>query len=259
MIPGLVSITFRRHQPAEIVRAAAGAGLQAIEWGGDVHVPPGKPAIAGQVGQWTRDAGLTVAAYGSYYRAGSAAADADFEAVLETALLLQAPVIRVWAGREGSRQIAATDRTRVVQDLARCADRAGQAGVIVAMEFHDDTINDTATAARELLAEINSPHLRTYWQPPHGVATQDAVAGIRMLAPWLAHVHVFQWWPDPKRRLPLHEGRERWTTFLRELRLVSGDATRAALLEFMPGDSLAELPSEAATLRSLLQAAQDSS
>ncbi len=38
---GLVSVTFRQLSPEEIVRVAREAGLTVIEWGGDVHVPPG--------------------------------------------------------------------------------------------------------------------------------------------------------------------------------------------------------------------------
>ena len=37
---GLVSISFRKHTPEEIIRAAKDAGLSCIEWGSDVHAPP---------------------------------------------------------------------------------------------------------------------------------------------------------------------------------------------------------------------------
>ena len=38
---GLVSVTFRKLEPAEIVDLVKQAGLQGIEWGGDIHVPHG--------------------------------------------------------------------------------------------------------------------------------------------------------------------------------------------------------------------------
>ena len=46
---GLVSITFRRLNPLEIVSLVAENGLTAIEWGGDIHVPPGKLKLARDV------------------------------------------------------------------------------------------------------------------------------------------------------------------------------------------------------------------
>jgi len=38
---GLVSISFRDLFPKQIVDMVAEVGLDAIEWGGDVHVPHG--------------------------------------------------------------------------------------------------------------------------------------------------------------------------------------------------------------------------
>src|SRR6185312_13188931 len=97
--PGLVSITFRALTPAEVIALARQAGLRGIEWGGDIHVPHGNGARAREVKEMTAEAGLTVAAYGSYYRAGQAdSSGLTFDAVLETALELGAPLIRVWAG-----------------------------------------------------------------------------------------------------------------------------------------------------------------
>lgn len=255
MIPGLVSISFRHCRAGEIVAAAAATGLEAIEWGADVHVPPRRPRIARETRRLTVDAGLTVAAYGSYYHAGFPGPEPDFEAVMETALVLEAPVVRVWAGRVGSDAVSPAERTRIVRDLARCADMGERAGITVATEFHAGTLADTVESTRVLLMEIGHPRLRTYWQPPHGIAVGEAAAGLKLLGPWLEHIHVFHWWPGPSRRLSLQEGGERWTVFLNAAP-VDG-RRRAALLEFMPGDSLAELPAEAAALRRLLHAGSD--
>jgi hypothetical protein len=38
---GLVSITFRQLSPPAIIDLVRQAGLEGIEWGGDVHVPHG--------------------------------------------------------------------------------------------------------------------------------------------------------------------------------------------------------------------------
>ena len=62
---GVVSVTFRGLAPQAIADLTVRAGLDAIEWGGDVHVPPSGPANAAAVGALTRGCGLTVASYGS--------------------------------------------------------------------------------------------------------------------------------------------------------------------------------------------------
>jgi 3-dehydroshikimate dehydratase len=67
MKTGLLSVTFRKLSPDHIIRLVSQAGLQVIEWGGDIHVPHGDIEIAEQVGRMTREAGIEVASYGSYY------------------------------------------------------------------------------------------------------------------------------------------------------------------------------------------------
>ncbi len=99
---GLVSVTFRQLEPDHIVALAREARLASIEWGGDVHAPPGDERRARELGKMTREAGLQVSAYGSYYRLrDEVEEDAPFEAVLASALALGAPRIRVWPDGSG--------------------------------------------------------------------------------------------------------------------------------------------------------------
>ena len=69
-LPGLVSITFRQLSVAETIALVTQAGLAAVEWGGDIHAPHGDEAQARAIARMGADAGLRVAAYGSYYRVG---------------------------------------------------------------------------------------------------------------------------------------------------------------------------------------------
>lgn len=248
--PGLVSVTFRALAPEAVIEHCVRAGLGGIEWGGDVHVPHGDVARARGVARWCADAGVAISAYGSYYRAGaSEAAGLTFHAVLDTALALGAPVIRVWAGTCGSAGASALHRQAVVEDCRRICAMAHTAQRAIAFEFHDGTLADTAEAARTLLEAVSHPACSTYWQPPHGMPAAEAAEGLRLLRPWLSNLHVFHWWPDARHRLPLAGGMERWRTFLAVL---AGDARKHwASLEFLPNDDPALLPREAACLRQL--------
>ena len=103
-ISGLVSVSFRKESPEAIVAAAAQAGLQGIEWGGDIHVPCGDIENAKRVSALTEAAGLQTLAYGSYYRLGDHTT--DFNKVLETAQALDTSVIRIWGGIKASRVLS---------------------------------------------------------------------------------------------------------------------------------------------------------
>ena len=66
---GMVSVTFRQFDVDEVIRRTKEAGLMAIEWGGDVHVPHGDLDKARYTADKMRENGLEIASYGSYYRA----------------------------------------------------------------------------------------------------------------------------------------------------------------------------------------------
>jgi sugar phosphate isomerase/epimerase len=239
MRPGLCSVTLRRLGVDAVVDVAAGAGLAAIEWGADVHVPPGDDAAAGAARAAGERAGVAVASYGSYFRAGDDP-PAAFAPVLRSARALGAPRVRVWAGSTASADAGPDRRAEVVAGLRAAVEAA--APLEVALEFHGGTLTDEVDSTLELLDAV--PGLRTYWQPPQGLADEAALAGLRRLSPRVAALHVFSWWPRAE-RLALAERTGLW----REALALAGDVD--ALLEFVPGDDPALVAREAETLRGL--------
>ena len=248
---GLVSITFRKLVPADIIALVRQAGLTGIEWGGDVHVPHGDLGRAREVCQRTRDAGLAVAAYGSYYRINqSAATGLRFETVLDTAIALGAPTIRVWAGPRGSAQADTAYRTVIASEARRIADLAQAAGITVASEYHDGTLTDTAASAQTMLREIQHPNFLTFWQPHNGLPVEPNLAGLRAILPQLANVHCFHWLPPHNERRPLAEGAAVWQQYFATVK--SSGREHCVLLEFVVGDEPANFLRDAATLRQLV-------
>ncbi|MBN1639977.1 MAG: sugar phosphate isomerase/epimerase [Anaerolineae bacterium] len=255
--PGLVSITFRQLAPREVVALVARTGLTGIEWGGDVHVPHGDVQRARQVRQLTVDAGLEIPAYGSYYRVGHQE-PCPFEAVLETAVALGTPVVRVWAGKQGSAQADRAYWDRVIDDSRRIADLAAASGVTVAYEFHGGTLTDTNASAKALLEAADHDNVLTYWQPPRGASTAYCLEGLEMVLPWLCHVHAFTWraLPDGSsvERLALAAGTEAWRQYLAKAAACGHDLY--AEIEFVRDDAPERLEEDAATLVSWLAAVQ---
>lgn len=248
--PGLVSITFRRRNPEDVVAMAAAAGLVAIEWGGDVHVPHGNLIEAARVAQLTAKAGMAVAAYGSYYRLGHTAdGGPSAETVVRTAGVLGAPTIRVWAGRRGS--AAADERywAGVVDDARRIGELAAVAGLTVSFEYHRDTLTDTRESAGRLLDVLPAPAIRTLWQPRPDRDRAENLGDLRAVLPRLTNLHVFAW-TGQNERLPLSAGFDDWQAYLRTAATAPGN--RYALLEFVADDDPAQLPADAATLHKLL-------
>ena len=142
MKTGLTSVTFRQKSVEEIIALAAKAGLSGIEWGGDVHVPPGDPAAAAETARKTREAGLCVLSYGSYYRGMEGE---DFGPVLG------APVIRVWAGQKTYEESSFAEFAALARRFRAAAEMAAAEGIRVAFEYHRGTATQTARGTLALL------------------------------------------------------------------------------------------------------------
>lgn len=247
----MCSVTFREKTPEEIIALTCEAGLEGIEWGGDVHVPPTDVANAERVGRLTCKAGLEVSGYGSYYFAFDTPDKQvfDFEPVLNTAIALGAPVIRIWAGA------FAIEKTqdyfqRVVEQSCRLASAAEKQGIKIAYEFHENTFSETLDGMLKLLHATDHPNLYAYWQPPNGSNLNQRLEQIAELGKRLLNLHVFHWDYAPRppyKRRSLAEGIEVWKSCF-----AAADTPyveRYALLEFVCNDDPKQFLQDAVTLK----------
>ena len=238
MKAGLVSISFRKLKPAEIIRLCSQCDLREIEWGGDVHVPLGDLSAAREVARQTREAGLNVCCYGSYVRMTREERPV-FPALVDTARALGAPSIRVWAGKGED-----ADLDEIAQSTQTLCDMAKD--MAITFEVHGGTLTHDAATAGELLRRIDRPNARSQWQPPVNLPEEDCLSSIAAMRPWLYHVHGFSW--KGTDRLPLSAKAESWKKYLKAL---AGD--RAALLEFVQDDEPQNLVRDAAVLHAWLR------
>lgn len=267
--PGICSITLRQFDAGTVIDHCRRGGLEGIEWWGKDHVPAGDARTAGDVGRSTRDAGLEVAAYGSYYRAGvSEQAGHPFADVLESARALGAPTIRVWAGAKDFEDATEEEIATVVGDANRIADMAGAHGIRITFEFHTDSLTNRSETAVLLAGILPHGNIDFSWQPQHGYRLRHNLFGLRQLLPRLGTIHVFHWtigaWecstvnetvrpivhPEDFHIHPLADGADNWREYLRLA--ASSPKDHWALLEFAKDDAPGQVRADAETLHSLL-------
>jgi sugar phosphate isomerase/epimerase len=253
--PGLCSVTFRALTDDEVIDVAVRAGVRGIEWGADVHAPPGGGAAITALATRTRDAGLEVVSYGSYLGMAPPGDDDDatVHAVLDTAVELGAPMVRIWAELGVTPGSPAADCRRVTERTAALVDLIAGRGLLATLEFHPGTLTETARSANALLDALDRPELRTHWQPDPALPPATALDELAQVTAHLAHLHVFAWGPagiDDRR--PLAEGGELWAPAV-ELADREGaplPGRRYALCEYVRDDDLEQFVADVLVLRS---------
>ena len=245
-IPGVVSATFKALPAQEVIRLAAENHLEAVEWSENAHVLPDDPEGAAALRRATQEAGLQIAAYGSYYRLGEYDdPEAVFTRSLRSAEALGAPTIRIWAGVKPSSESDETYRARLTDEAVLIAGIAAEKHIRVAFEWHKNTLTDTNESALRLLQEAGHPNLYCLWQPTVALTPAQRVEGIRMLCGRLVNCHVYSW-PDGKRG-PLNQAE--WKLYLDA---ADCGGSHFALLEFVRDNSPEQFASDAARLIDLI-------
>ena len=248
--PGLVSVTFRSLGRREITEWMRKCGLIAVEWGGDVHVPANDPAAIADAVTVSRENGIEIVSYGSYYRAGVTTEEttAAFLDELAATVALDAPNIRIWAGNKGSAVVTKEERKAFTDDIRHICRIAARENKTVSLEFHNGTLTDACDSALCLVDEVATENLRLYWQPNQFRDDAYNLSTLRRVLPFVSNVHVFAWKGSEKFSLADHE--KIWRQYLDILR--ADDRDRNLLLEFVCDDTTDQLLHDAETLRSWL-------
>ena len=236
IVPGLCSVTLRAETPETVLSVLADGGGRAVEWGADVHVPPGSEPLAERLGRQGRDAGIEVCSYGSYWKAGRSPV-ADIDPVLDTAEALGADHVRIWCSSKVPLDAPNRERSVVAEALATFARRAAARCLGVSVELHDRTLTETAASPPGLLTEAGAPNLATYWQPLLPML-DTAPDELRAVLDRCSHLHVQQFDAEGARR-PLDQGAVDWRGLLAlaASRPPAVVDRRAAFVEFVVDDA----------------------
>lgn len=245
IVPGLVSATFKTKKTHEVLSLMKKAKLEAIEWSENHHLPVGDLAFSKSVGRETLSEGFRIAGYGSYYRLGE---NMDIRPSIETALALGTNSVRIWAGSKASSLLTEEERDGLTIELKRSVEIAKEYNVVLKLEWHKNTLTDENESALRLLKTIDSPYLKTLWQPTQALSFEERKEGIRMVLPYLSYLHVYYW--DKSGRRPLSEGIEHWKSYFS---LLNRDKEYFGLIEFVQNDCVEQFFADSKVLLDLLK------
>lgn len=173
---GLTSQALLMLSPAEIIAAAKGSGVEALEWADGVHVPHDEPKAAEATMIETLRAGLTTASYSAILRPEAEGDHKRTESIFATAEILQAPIIRFFFGGHAAPRPDPARRSQLISEARRLGDRAAKSGRTVCLSLARNTYLDRYHEAFALAAEIDHPFVRLAWDALPGMDPNQASA-----------------------------------------------------------------------------------
>jgi len=237
---GLVSVSFRKESPEDILKEMHKAGLTCIEWGSDIHAPKDDKERLQQLLDLQEKYQVKCCSYGSYFRLGETPIE-ELEGYLEAAKFLGTNIVRLWAGVKNSQDYTEDEKQEFFDLCKKAAEIAQKHQVILCMECHGGTYTNRKDPALELMRTVNSPNFRMYWQPNAYKTEEENIQYAELVSDYVEHLHVFNWHKD--KRFPLMEAVDSWKRYLQVFK-----EKRALLLEFLPDDKLSSLKTEAEAL-----------
>ena len=245
ILPGIVSVTFKTKSIKEVLEIAKQAGLAAIEWSENHHIAKGDIECAKATALLTKEYGLEIAGYGSYYRLGE---NMDIIPSLETAKALGTNNVRIWAGSKPSSALSREERESLIAELVDAVNIARRYDIVLNLEWHKNTLTDENESGLDVLKRVNNESLRTLWQPTQALTFEERKTGLKQILPYLSYLHVYYW--DESGRRPFEEGIDMWKSYFS---ILDSDKKYYALLEFVLNDNEEQFYKDAAILKDLLQ------
>lgn len=159
---GFTSTTFRNHKSlSDVVELAKKAGVDYIEWGGDIHVKSVEDAKKAK--ELCYKAGIKISSYATYYYVGYSDSK-TWEGLCKIASALGADSLRVWLGKKNSQYTNEFEYMKILSDAAYICDVAKKYNLTVCPECHDRTYNNNTYAILKFIKDLNRDNFKTYFQ-----------------------------------------------------------------------------------------------
>ncbi len=174
----------------DFVRTAAELKMDGIDWVTTYGRDPE------ELKKLSTDAGLPVAAYTFFLSRLTQKLDGwvdEGKQGIETAVRLGAPVVMI--PTPGIKEVASREENRRiwVDALAKVAEIAGKAGVILSVENFPGMLSPFVTAADFHDAKKQIPSLKLTFDNGNAATGEDPVASLRACANDIVHVHLKDW------------------------------------------------------------------
>lgn len=189
---GMTSLTFRNESVETVLKYASQAGISGIEWGvSDGHMILCDGERAKEIKALSEKYNIEIFSLGSYCKMENRE---DCDKTLETAFLLGAPVIRVWAGTKPPCKCDKEYIRMIADNTIYMAKKAQKLNIRIGFEYHQNTLTETSESAAKLIELVGMKNVGLYWQPLHSSNLEDNLKARKAAIPLLVgnlHIHNY--------------------------------------------------------------------
>lgn len=113
---------------------------------------------------------------------------ADVKKWIDHALVLGAPIIRIFSGRVTKDQTEDEARRLAVEAIEECCEYAGRQGIMLGLENHGG-LTSTADGMLKIIRAVDSPWFGA-WMDTGNFRHQDVYGELKKIAPYTIHVQA---------------------------------------------------------------------
>lgn len=244
---GMTSLTLRNYTPAQVIAAAKEVGIQGIEWGvSDGHMPLEDAARAREIRELSEESSIEIFSLGSYCNMENRK---ECDRTLHTAVMLGAPIIRIWAGRKSPADCEEEYRRLIIDNTIYMSECAAAHNITLGFEYHPYTLTETCEDALALVRSVNRSNVGLYWQPGNSLSAEENVRDRdRVLPCCVGNIHVQNYSPENGYGL-LEEIKDRLQAYFGD---ICGEPYRV-MIEFVKDASVENLKADAAALLEMIR------
>ncbi len=187
---GMTSLTLRNESVENVIKYVSAAGLSGIEWGvSNLHMPLCDKAQAEKIKKLSAENGIEIFSLGSYCRMLE---KEDCDKAVETAAMLSAPIIRVWAGKTKWEETDNETIKKIISNTIYMSNIATEKGIKIGFEYHTDTLTEGVDNAINFMEIVADKNVGLYWQPSGNISPEENLESFKKVKPYLIgnlHVH----------------------------------------------------------------------
>lgn len=213
---GVTTVTFRKLPFGEVLKLLRRTDIDGVEWGVCAeHFSVEDKAALCAIKEFCAEQQLEVFSLATYCDLSNAE---EFAGLVAAAEAIGAPVMRVWAGKTCRSGISDGEYAAICARARELCGCAKEKNVRIGLEFHPNTLTNTAAEAIEFLKDVASDNLYLYWQPNEYLTHEENLNELKMVLPYLCgNIHVHNYHVEERAFYPLCDMQSQLTDYVRIL------------------------------------------